>query len=274
VSVVQSIIFDKNSNMKKISILFLSLLILFTSCDEDGNPIIPIGGLSSEEVILGLKEALRVGTDTSVSQLTATNGFFADQAVKILLPPEVNTQINTLQSKIDGANILLKPVLQTAYNTTLQPVIDDMVLVLNRSAEDAAKKATPIFVDAITDITIEDGFNILNGPDTAATSYLRGKTFGNLFSAFQPDIDLSLSKDLLAGKSANDIFNTYVNSYNSISNLSAGLIDPVSDVPLSSYVTNKGLNGLFLKVGEEEQKIRTNPLNRVSDILERVFGGG
>lgn len=250
------------------------IFILFSSCDEDGNPIIPITGLSDEEVVLGLKEALRVGTDTSVSQLTAVDGYFADQAVKILLPEEVNNQINTLESGINSASPFLKPVLESTYNNTLKPIINDMVLSLNRSAEDAAKKATPIFVDAITNITIADGFDILNGADTAATSYLRQNTYSQLFSAFQPDIDNSLSKDLVAGQSANELFTKYTNTYNDISNLSVGLIDPISNVPLSSHVTNKGLNGLFLKVAEEEKEIRNNPLDRVSDILERVFGNG
>ncbi|MEQ8517504.1 MAG: DUF4197 domain-containing protein [Cytophagales bacterium] len=259
--------------MKKVSILLISIFFLFSSCDENGNIALPTG-LSNEEVIMGLKEALRVGTDTSVSRLTLTDGYFADQAVKILLPDEVSSQINTLESGINSAGPFLKPTLQTLYDNTLKPVINDMVLSLNRSAEDAAKRATPIFVDAITGITIADGFNILNGPDTAATNYLRENTFSELFGEFQPDIDNSLSKDLVAGKSANDIFSTYVSSYNSISTASLGLIDPVSDVPLSEYVTNKGLNGLFLKVGEEEKNIRNNPLNRVTDILERVFGGG
>jgi hypothetical protein len=101
---------------------------------------------------------------------------------------------------------------------------------------------------------------------------LRGKTFTSLFNAFTPKIDASLSKGLVGGTSANDIFNTYVSSYNSIANNSFGAVNSISDVPLSNHVTNKGLNGLFLKVGEEEKNIRTNPLNRVTDLLERVFG--
>ena len=95
-----------------------------------------------------------------------------------------------------------------------------------------------------------------------------------MFSAFQPDIDVSLSKALVGGQSANDIFSAYTNTYNDISTASLGLIDPISDVPLSEYVTNKGLNGLFLKVADEEKEIRNNPLNRVTEILQRVFGNG
>ncbi len=261
--------------MKKISILLLSVFFLFSSCDENGNPIIPIGGLSNEEVILGLKEALRVGTDSSVSRLTAVDGYFADQAVKILLPEDVNNQINSLQNTIAStSNPFVKGAMQLAYDQGIQPILNDMVLSLNRSAEDAAKKATPIFVNAITGITIQDGFNILNGSDTAATSYLKGRTFNSLYDAFQPDIDNSLSKALVGNNSANDIFSTYVSSYNTVANVSTGLVSPISDVPLSTYVTEKGLNGLFLKVGEEEKNIRENPLNRVTEILQRVFGGG
>lgn len=244
---------------------------LLTSCDEDGNPVFPTSGLTDSEVILGLKEALRVGTDSSVSNLSATNGYLADAAVKIFLPPEVNTQLNTLESKVNSAG-LLKPVLEPLYNELIGNTKEKMITSLNRAAEDAAVKAKPIFVSAITNISIQDGFDILNGEDTAATSYLRRNTYDSLFGAFQPDINTSLDKDLVSGASANDVFSTYVTSYNEISSKSLGLIDPINDISLSEYVTAKGLNGLFLKVGEEEKNIRENPLNRVTDILERVFG--
>lgn len=254
--------------MKRFSIILVLLSsLLISACDEDGNIVLPTDSLTNSEVIAGLREALRVGTDSSVSRLSATNGYFADAAVKILLPTEVQNQINAIES-VAGSNALVA----TAYNATVQPLVSDMILALNKSAEDAATKATPIFVDAITGITIEDGFDILNGTDTAATSYLKGRTYTNLFDAFQPDIDQSLSKDLVSGLSANDLFSDYVSAYNTAAAIPFSGLNSISDVSLSEHVTTKGLDGLFLKVAEEEKNIRTDPISRVTDILERVFG--
>ncbi len=152
--------------------------------------------------------------------------------------------------------------------------IEDMVLKLNRAAEDAAKEATPIFVDAITEMTIQDAFAILNGPDTSATHYLREKTFNNLQDAFQPKIATSLNKPLVAGISAAETWNTFTTLYNDIANSPFGQLAGLTAVnaELDAYVTTKGLYGLFVKVADEEKAIRNDPLARVTDILERVFG--
>ncbi|WP_089686951.1 DUF4197 domain-containing protein [Catalinimonas alkaloidigena] len=248
--------------------LTLALLSLFSlnSCKEVLQVVSQNLPLSEEEIISGLKSALQVGTDTAVANLTRVDGFYKDAAVKILLPPQAQGVIDKLNSSAAG---------RTLYKAALQPLVDDMVMSLNRSAEDAAQKATPIFVDAIRNITIRDGLNILYGPDTAATNYLRSNTFSRLSDAFEPSINQSLSKPLLAGRSANDLYNNFVNTYNKVANnpLNSFLgLQKIDDSNLSTYVTNKALDGVFLKIAREEKMIRENPGHRVNDILKRVFG--
>lgn len=233
----------------------LALMVLVSCSKEDllstlgGN-----GALSNEEVIKGLKEALNVGTDTSVSVLNKLNGYYGDQAVKILLPPEAVVVYDQL-NKIPGGSALL----------------ENTILAMNRAAEDAAKEATPIFVNAITGMTITDGFTILNGADTSATHYLKDKTYDPLFTAFQPKINASLSKPLVLGLSAETTYSNLIDAYN-LASLNGILFDQIKTNSLSAHVTAKGLNGLFLKVSEQEIKIRKDPFAQVTDILKRVFG--
>jgi hypothetical protein len=210
--------------------------------------------LSNEEVIAGLREALNVGTDTSVTILHKTDGYFRDEAVKILLPPEAQVMYQNL-SKVPGLDALM----------------DKTILAMNRAAEDAASEAKPIFVSAIKGITIGDGFTILNGADTSATEYLRSKTYDSLYITFQPKINASLSKPLVANLSAEDTYSQMVDLYNTAS-LNGLLFDQVTTNSLSEHVTKKGLNGLFLKVADQEKKIRKDPLAQVTDLLKKVFG--
>lgn len=249
--------------MKKIFII-LSLLICFTSCDENGDiiDIIENTGLTEAEVTEGLKEALTIGTDTAVSIVSQVNGYFLDELIKIYLPPEANIIVENVDNPILSA-------------LGVEAFIEDMVLKLNRAAEDAAAEATPIFIDAITDMTIQDAFGILNGSDTSATHYLREKTFINLQDAFQPKIGTSLNKPIVAGISAAETWTTFTTLYNDIANSLVGQLAGLTAVntQLDAYVTAKALNGVFVKVAEEEQAIRTDPLARVTDILEKVFGG-
>ena len=137
------------------------------------------------------------------------------------------------------------------------------------------REAKPIFVGAITSITIEDGFGILKGTDTAATSYLKGKTYDSLQLAFQPKIQTSLEKPLLLNKSSEELYDGLVTSYNAIPRVPFVFEAPKiaeEDKTLSAYTTRRALDGLFLKVGDEEKLIREDPLKRVNDILKRVFG--
>lgn len=240
----------------KRSILLLTILapVLFTACEEL-DKITTDTGLTNEEVIEGLKSALTVGSDTSVNVLSALDGYYSDEAVKILLPDEAQPIYKNI-SKVPGGQALL----------------DAAILSINRSAEDAADAATPIFKEAITDITIEDGFNILNGDDTAATFYLKGKTYTKLSDAFRPSISASLNKTIVGNTSAESAYAALVGAYNKAS-LKGLLWDEISDNTLTDHTTSRALDGLFLKVGEEEGKIRNNVAHRVNDILKKVFGG-
>lgn len=217
-------------------IFALIFMIAFSSCEEENT-------LSESEVVAGLKEALKVGTDNSVEQTSKTDGYFGNAAIKIFFPEEAQ-QIKTAVEAIPFVG---------------KPAVDELIKKLNRAAEDAATEAKPIFIDAITNITIQDGFDILFGADTAATYYLRKNTFDQLKSAFSPKIGASLDK-----VKANDAWSEVTTLYNTVST------DPVN-TDLTDYTTTKALDGLFVIVGEEEKKIRENPAARVTDILQKVF---
>lgn len=235
--------------------LFLSVItiLLLTRCDKADEIL---NSLTEQEVVQGLKSALTVGTDTAVFQLNRLDGYFGDQLVKILLPEEAAIIVNNI-SMIPGGTEL----------------VNDLIVRINRAAEDAAGSSAPVFVNAITSMTIADAFGILNGVDTAATHYLRNKTYTGLYSAFRPIIGESLSKPILAGISANDAWENLTTPFNELANSALGQIlglTPVN-ISLDDHVTKKGLNGLFLKIAIEEKAIRTDPLARVNDILRKVF---
>lgn len=198
-------------------------------------------GLTNDEVISGLKEALQVGTNNGTQKLSAVDGFFRDAAVKILMPQEAQKVEKTLRSLGMGKQV------------------DNAILSMNRAAEDAAKSAAPIFINAIKQMSIQDAFGILKGGDTAATHYLKTKTTSQLTEAFRPVIETSLKK-VDATKYWNTVFTTY-------NKFSSDKVNP----DLSAYVTEKALSGIFYQVGQEEQKIRKDPLARTTDILKKVF---
>lgn len=200
-------------------------------------------GLSNEDIISGLKDALRVGTDSSSKRLSKVDGFFADMAIKILMPEEA------------------KKVEKTLRNIGMGKLVDRAILSMNRAAEDAAKGVGNIFWNSIKQMSIRDGLQILRGGDFAATEYLKKTTTAELTEKFRPVIEVSLAK-VDATKYWKDVFSTY----NKFSN------SPVN-TDLSAYVTEKALGGLFFNIGLEEQKIRKDPAARVTDILKKVFGG-
>jgi hypothetical protein len=199
-------------------------------------------GLSSSEIVSGLKEALSIGAQKSGDKLSATDGFFKDAAVKILLPE----QVREVESKMRMLG--------------MGKMVDNAELSLNRAAEDASKAAAPIFLSAIKKMTVTDALNILRGSDTAATGYLRKTTSPELITAFRPVIEESLKK-VDATKYWKDVFNTY-NKFTS---------KPV-DTDINSYVTAKALDGIFYYVAQEEVGIRKDPAARVTDVLKTVFG--
>jgi len=235
--------------MKKIFILMVVVLFSLYSC-EKANDIIdnPDEPLTDAQIAEGLKEALKVGTDTAVAIVSKVDGYFADSLIKIFLPPDADKMIAV-------ASIL---------GTEQQ--IEDLILMVNRSAEDAAPEAIDIFVTAITNMTITDAVNILHGSDSAATHFLRDNTYFELYQTFKPKIETSLDKELVLGASANTTWLSVTSVYNT-----AYPADPV-DTDLSTHVTEKALDGLFEKIKEEEKQIREDPLARVNDILRNVFG--
>lgn len=235
--------------------LFLSL----QSCDifhEVARTVESEMPLTEQEVVKGLKEALRVSTDTAVLTVSAINGYYGDPRIRISLPPDADVILDHRDH----------PLLKAVGITNL---IDDAERAVNRAAEDAAKKASPIFVKAITSMSIQDAFDILNGPDTAATHYFRKKTYRQLESTFRPSVKNSLDKPLLGKVSANEAWSGLTEAYNNIAGF-AGWKKVNSQ--LDVYVTRKALNGLFQKLAAEETAIRKDPRARVTAILEKVFG--
>lgn len=205
----------------------------------------------------GLKEALTVGITNTVKLVNQPNGYFGDAMLKILLPAE---------AAIITDNIKLIP--------GGEQLINDVVLRLNRAAEDAAGSATPIFVAAIKRITFQDATAILFGQQTAATQYLKTNTNTQLVNTYKPIIAASLDKELVGGISANTAWNSLTTAYNKVATSTAGVLYGLKPVTtdLGTYATSKALDGLFLKVGQEEANIRTNVAARVTPLLKQVFG--
>ena len=241
--------------MNRIS-LALSLLLLAVVAPAHAQldqllkqfPQIPGGGqtsgsLGDVKIGQGLKEALQVATDNAVKLTGKADGYFANQAIKILLPEK-------LKSLESGLRLV-------GYG----PQVDELVLGMNRAAEHAAPAAKQIFFDAIGDMTINDARKILDGAPTAATDYFKTKTTGQLTTAFKPIVDKSMSQvgvtrqydELLGRAKAIPFLN-------------------VEQYDLDNYVVGKSLDGLFHVVGEQEKNIRANPSARVTDLLKEVFG--
>lgn len=244
-----------------LALIFIGLVTLSVSCDVLNQVVTTVdqtgARLTTDQVVQGLKEALKVGSNIAVKKLNATDGYYLDQIVKINLPPETKELI-TYAKKVPG----------------MEKMLEDVVLQINRSAEDAAQKAAPIFVNAITSMTIGDAWGILNGADTAATGYLRSKTFTQLFSLFRPSVQSSLDKPIVAGVSANQSWNRMTKTWNQFAGSVAGKLLSVKQInyTLDEYVTRQALRGLFIKVADQEKLIRTDINARTTDLLRRVFG--
>jgi hypothetical protein len=230
--------------MKKIvvSIAFLSLV----SCAEMQQVLEQLpqqtGILSQAEMGNGLKEALNNGITKQVSKLTATDGFFRNEAVKILLPEELQ-KVDTKLRQLG-----------------MTKLADDGLRILNRAAEDAVKEATPIFVNAVKQMTFTDAKNILLGNESSATNYLQTSTSTALYEKFNPVIKNSFAK-----VAADKIWTQIITKYNSIP-----LVKKVNP-DLTDYTTNKAMEGVFKMIAVEEKDIRTNFSARTSDLLKKVF---
>lgn len=218
----------------------------------------PPATTSSVTTAEGLKEALSVGVTNAVLALNKENGYFGNAALKILLPKEAAPIVNNI-GLIPGG----------------QSMLDDVVLRMNRAAEDAAGEAKPIFINAIKNLTIADATSILFGSSkTGATDYLRKGTYNDLTTAFAPKINASLDKKLVGTMSTTDSWNVLITAYNKVAKSFVGRAAKMTPVNpnLGAYVTEQALNGLFITVGNEEAQIRENPAARVSSVLQSVFG--
>lgn len=228
--------------MKKI-ILVLSVFI-FSSCAELQSIAenYPQAGVSNTEIASGLRQALDMGIEKQVTKLTEENGFYNNELVRITLPSELQ--------KVD----------KTLRDVGLDALADQGLKVLNRAAEEAVKEATPIFVNAVREITFNDARNILLGQDNAATLYLTDKTEEPLYKRFSPVVTNSLEK-----VGATEVWSNIINRYNSLpltTNVNPDLAD---------YVTKEALDGVYTMIAVEEKEIREKASARTTNLLKRVF---
>lgn len=245
--------------MKKIIIpIGICATLILASCDvlNDVAGVVLDGtettdtkpALTNGEVISGLKEALNVGIKNSVNLTSVTDGFLANADIRLPFPEDA-----------------LK-VKEKALEWGLDEQVDKFETTLNRAAEEATKEALPIFKDAILGMSISDGFAILNGGDGAATKFLKDKTTAQLVQAFAPKVEAAISKVKLT-----EYWEPLASKYNTFANLPLTSAEPVN-TDLNEYVTERAIAGLFHMVELEENKIRKDPLARVTDILQKVFG--
>ncbi|MCL4640217.1 MULTISPECIES: DUF4197 domain-containing protein [Olivibacter] len=198
--------------------------------------------LSSTDVSGALKQALNIGVEEGIKKLGAEDGFYKNNLVKILLPEKLQKVESTLRMMGMGS------------------LADQGIKLLNRAAEDAVTEGVPIFANAITSMTFDDAKKILLGTDTAATSYLKGKTSAQLYQAFEPKVENSLGK-----VGADKVWNQIITKYNSITKQN---VTP----DLNQYVTEETLNGVFKMVAEKEKGVRDNAAFRSTSLLKKVFG--
>lgn len=242
--------------MRKITytITLFATLSLFSSCEvlEEvatiaTTPTTPAKPqLTNAEVISGLKEALTVGIKNSVNLTSVTDGFLKNNAIRIPFPEDA---IKVKQKALE-------------WNMTSQ--VDKFETTLNRAAEEATKEALNIFTNAITNMSVQDGFAILNGGNGAATKFLKDQTTAQLIAAFKPKVSAAIATVKLT-----EYWNPIINKYNSAMALTGGeKINP----NLDDYITQRAISGLFHMVEQEENKIRLDPMARVTDLLAKVFG--
>ena len=203
-------------------------------------PAVPENTL--ETTISGLKEALSIGTANAVSHVSQANGYFNNAAIKILMPEKIQTVADMLS--------------QVGFKEQ----VDNFVSSMNQAAEKAAPHAKSIFLDAVQQMSFDDAKGILDGGDTAATEYLKEKTSNKIYGAFKPLITRSLNEVGGTG-----YYNEMMKTFTALPFAQAQTLD------LNHYVANKAMDGLFLMIGEEEKRIRTDPAARVTDLLQKVF---
>ena len=244
--------------MRKViqSIIIGAIAVTLSGCDVLGGAADSVltGGsqssdsnkLTNQEVVAGLKEALIIGIKNAVDVTSVTDGFLANNEIKLPFP--------------ESANMMKEKAIEWG----LEGQVDKIVTTLNRAAEDAAKEATPIFIEAIKNMSVQDGFAILRGGKGAATDFLRKNTTNELVVVFAPKVQHSIEKVKLT-----EYWNPVSTRYNQAMTFTGG---QKVDTDLNRYVTERAIDGLFTMVEKEENKIREDPAARVTDLLSKVFG--
>ncbi len=227
-------------NIKQAQSQFLDKLIKKATTSSTSSSEKP----SDQEISGGIKEALQQGIIKSSDQLSAVNGFFNNAAVKILFPPQAQKAEATLRK------------------LGLNKLCDNVILSLNRAAEDAAKQAKPVFISALKQMSVKDATSILLGPSDAATQYFKRTTTDSLAAKFRPVVHQSLDK-----VGATQYYSQAATAYNKVP-FSSGKVDP----DIENYVTQKAISGLFLEIAQQELQIRQNLSSRPTALLQKVFG--
>ena len=248
-------------------LLGVVVLLLGAAACEKVNDVLKSIGLSNTEIVEGLKEALNVTAGSAHGSASKVDGFLKNKAIEIMLPD----QLKPVKQLVDKANDI--PVVGAIVKNTLGNGVEDLRVAMNRAAEHASRDVLPIFKGAVKEMTIADGLQVLQGGDSAASLYLREKTYTKLEEKFTPVVKESMGKT-----EVNSYYETLSTHYNDVMGQYGAVIRPlVSDLPdkldvdLSHFITTKGLDGLFTLMKGEEKKIRDNPLDYASDIIRKVF---
>lgn len=238
--------------MDRITVLFLAVCLVFVS-HADANLLDKVkeyrqnkrdggGELDSNTIAAGLKEALSVGAKNSVAHVSKEDGYFGNQLIKIPMPDRMQ-KIEHMMRKFG-----------------FHKEVDKFVVSMNRAAEKAAPQALSFFMDAVREMTIPDAVGILRGNETAATDFLKSKTYDRIYGAFKPVVSSAMND-----VGVTHAFKQMMDKARTIPLLKRESVD------LDQYVTSKALDGLFIVVGQEEKKIRKDPVARVTELLKKVF---
>lgn len=248
-------------------LLGVVLLLLCAAACEKVNDVLKSIGLSNTEIVEGLKEALNVAAGSAQGSASKVDGFLKNKAIEIMLPD----QLKPVKQLVDKANDI--PVVGSIVKSTLGDGVEELRVAMNHAAEHASRDVLPIFKGAVKEMTITDGLQVLQGGDSAASHYLREKTYTKLEDKFTPVV-----KESMGEKKVNSHYETLSTHYNDVMGRYGAVIKPfVPDLPdkldvdLSHFITTKGLDGLFYLMKGEEKKIRDNPLDYGSAIIQKVF---
>jgi hypothetical protein len=230
----------------RLKLTFLAVVLVLPANAQFGKALEGLtnrGGPSDSKSASGIKEALQIGADHAVALTGTTDGFFKNEAIKILLPDKLRTAEKGLRLAGMG------------------PKIDEFELSMNRAAEKAAPAARDIFKDAVRQMTFDDVRKILTGGNTSATDYFKAKTSEKLAASFKPTVESAMA--------GTGVVKQYKQLTGGIQSLPFGL---TQSFDITDYVVGKTLDGEFYMVGEEEKKIRTDPAARITPLLKEVFG--